>query len=370
MSIPMENTGKLGFGLMRLPKKGLVIDVKQTSQMVDAFLEAGFTYFDTAYVYTGSEAATKKALVDRYPRESYTLATKLYGPSTHSPADGEKQLTTSLKRLGTDYVDYYLLHALMDNNYTIYEKHGFWDFALKQKELGRIRHVGFSFHGGPELLDKLLTEHPEAEFVQLQINYADWEDASITSRQNYEVARKHGKYITVMEPVKGGRLANPPKEIKNLFAQTVPHRSPAAWAIGFVASLEGVLTVLSGMSNMEQMEDNLSYMKGFVPFDEKEQAAIRQAQEILGKANTIPCTACSYCTKGCPMSIPIPDIFAAMNLRLGNGQLEAAGKAYGELNQKGNVADACIACGQCESACPQHIEIIRKLQECREALEK
>lgn len=370
MSIPMENTGKLGFGLMRLPKKGLVIDVKQTSRMVDAFLEAGFTYFDTAYVYTGSEAATKKALVDRYPRESYTLATKLYGPATKSRKDGEEQFFTSLKRLGTEYVDYYLLHTLMEGNYRTYENNDLWDFALRQKELGRIRHVGFSFHDGPELLDKLLTDHPETEFVQLQINYADWENPEVTSRKNYEVARKHGKYITVMEPVKGGRLANPPREIKKIFDQVAPGRSPAAWAIGFVASLEGILSVLSGMSNMEQMEDNLSYMKGFVPFDEKEQAAIRQAQEILGKANTIPCTACSYCTKGCPMSIPIPDIFAAMNLRLGNGQLEAAGKAYEELNQKGNVADACIACGQCETVCPQHIEIIRRLQECREALEK
>lgn len=360
---------KLGFGLMRLPKKGLSIDIRQTEQMVDAFLEAGFTYFDTAYVYPGSEAAAKKALVDRHPRESYTLATKLNVMIAPTVKMAKKQFETSLERTGAGYFDYYLLHALMENNYARYDKLHLWDFVNEQKEKGLIKHVGFSFHSGPQLLEKLLQEHPEVDFVQLQINYADWENQSVTSRANYEVARKYGKSIVVMEPVKGGALADPPAEVQKLFKEYQPDMSYASWAIRFAASLDGILTVLSGMSDTQQMADNLSYMKDFKPLNEEEQKIIQEAQRILGKSATIPCTACRYCVEGCPKKIPIPEIFSAMNKRLGSGQLAEASEDYLKATEGKGKASECIACGQCERACPQHLEITKHLKECEDALE-
>ena len=364
-----RETSKLGFGLMRLKKKGLGTDIEQMKQMVDLFMEAGFTYFDTAYVYMGSEAAAKKALVNRYPRDAYTLATKL-NAFIMAPTEkaAKKQFYTSLERTGAGYFDYYLLHALMDNNYTKYEKFHLWDFVQEQKAKGLIKHLGFSFHAGPQLLDKLLTEHPEVDFVQLQLNYADWENPSVQSRANYEVARKHGKPIVVMEPVKGGNLADPPAEVKKLFMDYHSDMSCASWAIRFAASLEGVITVLSGMSNVEQMKDNLSYMKSFQPLNEEEQRIIQQAQRILGHSAAIPCTACHYCTEGCPKQIPIPEIFSAMNKKLANGQtLQAAEDYQKAIDGKGAASD-CIRCRQCENACPQHLPIIRHLEQCRELL--
>ncbi len=358
-----KDIAKLGFGLMRLPRKGISIDVEQTSKMVDLFLDAGFTYFDTAFVYPGSEAATKKALVDRHPRDSFTLATKLNVSVSPTEKIAKQQLETSLKKTGAGYFDFYLLHALMENNYKKYEKFGLWDFVKEQKEAGAIKHYGFSFHAGPDLLDELLTEHPEVDFVQLQINYADWENPSVTSRANYETARKHGKSIVVMEPVKGGALANPPAEVKKLFTDHHPDLSCASWAIRFVASLDGILTVLSGMSNVAQMEDNLSYMRNFKPLDEEEQEIIRKAQQIMGRSSTVPCTACKYCVEGCPKQIMIPDIFAAMNKELGNGQMEEAKAAYNEAAKEGHKASDCVECKQCERACPQHLPITEHLKE-------
>ncbi len=359
-----KDVPKLGFGLMRLPRKLLATDVEQVKTMVDLFMEAGFTYFDTAFLYPGSEAAIKKALIDRYPRQSFTLATKL-NAAIMAPTEkaAKAQFTTSLERTGAGYFDYYLLHAIMENNYARYDKFHIWDFVREQKEKGLVKHYGFSFHAGPKLLDQLLTEHPDVDFVQLQINYADWENPRVTSRANYEVARKHGKSITVMEPVKGGALAKPPAEVRKLFEAYRPDMSCASWAIRFVASLDGIITVLSGMSNIEQMEDNLSYMKDFQPLNEEEQRIIREAQRLLGRSASIPCTGCRYCTEGCPQQIRIPDIFAAMNKQLGNGQMAEAREMYGEAAPQGHRASDCLGCGQCENACPQHLDIIKYLKQ-------
>lgn len=360
---------KLGFGLLRLPKKGELTDIEQTRRMVDLFLGAGFRYFDTAFTYTGSEAAAKEALVDRYPRESYVLATKMYALRSADEQGAKAQFQTSLERTGAGYFDYYLLHALKEHNYTRYDRFGLWDFAAEQKARGRVRNVGFSFHGGPELLDQLLRAHPEVDFVQLQINYADWENPKVASRANYEVARKHGKPIVVMEPVKGGGLADPPGDVKKLFRECRPEMSFASWAVRFAASLDGVFMVLSGMSNVAQMEDNLSYMKDFRPLDAEEREAVRQARRLLEKSAAIPCTACRYCTEGCPEKIPIPEIFSAMNKRLQSGLLAEAEADYREAVSRGGRASSCIGCKQCEEACPQHLSICGYLRDAAAALE-
>ncbi len=371
-----EKTPKLGFGLMRLPKDpNGKIDIEHVCKMVDAFMSAGQTYFDTAYVYDGgeSEKAAKAALVDRYPRDSFTLATKLNaGIPGITEEKAKKQFYTSLERTGAGYFDYYLLHALSKGNIPNYDRFGLWDFVKELKSKGLIKHLGFSFHDTPETLDMLLTEHLDAEFVQLQLNYEDWENPDVTSRANYEVARKHGVSIVVMEPVKGGRLALPPENVQKIFKAADPDASFASWAIRYVASLDGIITVLSGMSNIEQMDDNLSYMKDFKPLDGSERATIQKAQEALVGVKSIPCTACRYCTEGCPMNIPIPDIFSAMNMRLLWGQLENGKHMYDEAvsSEGAGKASDCISCGQCEAACPQHINVIQRLAECAAVFEK
>lgn len=370
-----EATPKLGFGLMRLPKdsKGK-IDLEHTKKMVDMFMAAGQTYFDTAYVYDNgeSELAARAALVERYPRESYTLATKLcaWAGNDHNETKAKQQFFTSLERTGAGYFDYYLLHALQAGNYTLYDDYHIWDFVKEQKAKGLIKHWGFSFHAAPDLLDKLLAAHPDAEFVQLQLNYADWENPSVTARENYEVARKHGKSIVVMEPVKGGALANPPKTVQEIFDAANPNVSYASWAIRYAASLEGIITVLSGMSNLKQMEDNLSYMKEFKPLNAEEQAAIRKAQETYSGVKSIPCTACHYCTDGCPKKIPIPEIFAARNKQLVWGLLDEGKSDYIKATGNAGAASDCIACGQCERACPQQINVIERLKDCASVFER
>ena len=365
---------KLGFGLMRLPKLADgATDIEQLKRMVDLFIEAGGTYFDTAYVYDngGSELAAREALVARYPRERFTLATKLNARVAKDEADAKQQLFTSLERTGAGYFDYYLLHALsgVGDNYRTYEKYHLWDFVREQKAKGLIRHWGFSFHGSPELLDRLLTDYPDAEFVQLQINYADWENLRVQSRACWEVARRHGVSVTVMEPVKGGTLANPPKAVGDILSEANPNLSPAGWAIRYVASLDGIITVLSGMSNVAQMEDNLSYMRAFQPLSAEEQAVIARAQAALAAIPSIQCTGCRYCVDGCPMDIPIPDIFSAMNQQLVYGQTESAKRNYAwETRDHGKASD-CVACGQCEGACPQQLGVIDYLKQCAETLE-
>ena len=366
-----KDTFKLGFGLMRLPRTadGSAIDVEQVKEMVDAFLAAGGTYFDTAFAYQGSEEAIRAALVERYPRDRYTLATKLIAWGADSAEAARQEFTTSLERTGAGYFDFYLLHALMRSNYQKYDEFGIWDFVKEQKEKGLIKHYGFSFHGDPELLEELLTLHPDVDFIQLQINYADWEDPSVQARANWEVARKHGKSIVVMEPVKGGALADPIDQVKAVFTEANPNASYASWAIRYVAGMDGILTVLSGMSNMAQMEDNLSYMKNFQPLTETEQGTISKVLDILSKIDSIKCTACSYCTKGCPMNIPIPDIFRNRNSQLVYNQIQGAKMGYARATGGKGKASDCIQCGQCEGACPQHLPIIELLQDCAANLE-
>lgn len=359
-----KNVPKLGFGLMRLPKlEDGTIDIETTKKMVDRFLAAGFTYFDTAYVYTGSEDATRQALVERHPRDSYTLATKINAwTGCTDEASCKKQFQTSLDRTQAGYFDYYLLHAVQTSNFQKYDDYHIWDFVHEQKERGFVKHMGFSFHATPELLDELLTKHPEVDFVQLQLNYADWENPSVTSRANYEVARSHGKSIVVMEPVKGGTLAAPPSQVAKILHDADATASLASWAVRFAASLDGIITVLSGMSDTEQMEDNISYMEHFQPLSEDELSAIRRAQQALSAIEQVPCTACHYCTPGCPAHIHIPEIFSALNRELVWGQTERAKKSYTDATKEGALASACLHCGQCERACPQQISCIDWLE--------
>ena len=368
-----DNCMKLGFGMMRLPRvEGTKdIDLEHTKRMVDTFIAAGGKYFDTAYVYEGSEAATKASLCDRYPRESYYLADKLNASdfACKSEEEAKREIYVSLERTGAGYFDFYLLHGLDSGNMDKFSQYGIWDYMRKLKEEGLIRHYGFSFHSTPQELDRLLTEHPDVEFVQLQINYSDWEDPLVASRECYEVATRHGKPIIVMEPVKGGKLADPPQQVKDILREANPDASFASWAIRFTASLPNVMMVLSGMSDMEQMEDNLSFMREMRPLSDDEKKVLDAACEALAQFDGIACTSCHYCTPGCPMDIHIPEIFAVMNTYKMYGTLEEARNEYG-WRPGGEKASACIQCGQCEGACPQHLPIISLLEEVVETLEK
>ena len=364
-----ESEGKLGFGMMRLPRRGVKIDVAQVAQMVDLFLDSGFTYFDTARVYPGSETATRKSLVNRHPRDSFTIATKLNTMVAPTAKMARKQFETSMRNLGVSYVDRYLLHNITKSTWKSYENLGLWDYVRDLKRQGKVRAFGFSFHSGPDLLKQVLEAHSDVDFVQLQINYADWENPRITSRANYEVARSYGKPIIIMEPVKGGALANPAPEIRAMMNEVAPDASYASWAIRFAAGLDGVLTVLSGMSDMAQVRDNVSYMRDFTPLCKREMDVIRKAREIVGNSNDIPCTACRYCVEGCPRHILIPDVFAAMNEQLVGGRIDKARADYRAAVKAGNFASACIACGKCEAICPQNIDIVAQLKECASTLE-
>lgn len=362
---------KLGFGMMRLPKSGDTYDMEQVKDMVDLFLERGFTYFDTAWGYDNgkSEEAIKEALVDRYPREAFQLATKLPAWCASSEEEAKAMFDTSLNRTGVEYFDYYLLHNLGDARTAPFDDFHIWDFLAKKKEEGLIKNLGFSMHDRAEKLDEILTAHPEMDFVQLQINYADWESPTVEARKCYEVARKHHKPIIIMEPVKGGSLAKLPEHIEDIFRKTRPEASIASWALRYAASLPGVMMVLSGMSDMEQMRDNVETMDDFRPMNEVDYCVMEEVVAELDKMPHVPCTDCRYCVKGCPQEVAIPGIFRAMNNQLVYGNVEGAKGNFAWETKGVHVPSKCIECGACEAVCPQHIKIIDQLKKAVEMFE-
>lgn len=372
MSINIGEMPKIGFGLMRLPEKDGAIDIEQVSQMADAYMEAGFNYFDTAYVYHGgnSEKVVKEAIVKRFPRESFTVATKLPAWFLHSPEDRDKVFEEQLDRCGVDYFDYYLLHSLEDgNNYDTYEKYDCFDWGIKKRDEGKIRHFGFSFHGTPELLVQVLDKHPEIEFVQIQLNYADWDNKIVHSGELYEILRDRNIPMIIMEPAKGGKLANLDDECAEILKAIRPDKSIASWAFRYVGSLPGIATILSGMSTPEQMEDNINTFKDFEPLSEEELAAIDKVKEIMNRVELAGCTSCKYCVEGCPMGISIPDVISAVNTkRKFPGDMRPQFFYNGLVDRYSHASD-CIACGQCEGVCPQHLPIIDLMKEAVEKFE-
>ena len=367
---------KLGFGLMRMPhhdpSDAADVDIEQMCRMVDIFMERGFTYFDTAWMYNAfaSEKTAKKILVDRYPRDSFTLATKLHSGFFNTEEEREGVFNTQLENTGAGYFDYYLIHGIEGEMLKKYEEFKCFDWLLEKKKEGLIRHAGFSFHDKPEILDDILNNHPEMEFVQLQINYLDWESEWIRSRECYEVAVKHGKPVIVMEPAKGGTLSRVPDAAKALFDQLDPAMSVSSWAIRFAASLPGVMVVLSGMSSEEQVRDNTDYMGDFKPLTEEEKQTCFRVADIINGQIAIPCTACEYCVEGCPQRIPIPKYFSMYNEDMRENLAEKGWTVnmsnYATLSQKAGKPGDCIACGQCESVCPQHLPIIDNLKKVTE----
>lgn len=358
---------KLGFGMMRLPltdkNDASSIDIEQTKRMVDAFIAGGFTYFDTAWMYCShkSEDAVKTALVDRHPRDSFTLATKLHAGYIETKEDRDRIFNEQLRKTGAGYFDYYLIHDVNRGDYDKYLRLECFEWLREKKKAGLVKNIGFSFHDGADFLEKVLNEQKGLDFVQLQINYLDWDSDGVQSRKCYECATAHGLPVVVMEPVKGGTLAKVPEAAEKMFRAHAPDMSVPSWAIRFAAGLDNVMMVLSGMSNMEQLEDNMSYMSDPVPLDSEERAIVRSAVNIINGSVAVPCTGCAYCVEGCPMNIPIPKYFSLYNADLQETDEKGwkpQGEYYDNLTKDHGKAGDCIGCGQCEGICPQHLHII------------
>ena len=368
---------KLGFGTMRMPllnaKDQTSVDKEQVKRMVDMFLDRGFRYIDTAWMYHDfkSENVVKEVLVDRIPRDRYMLATKLHNAFVNTKEERDKVFYEQMKKTGIrDYFDMYLIHDIETGNIEKYERLDCFNWIINKKKEGLAKHIGFSFHATPELLDKVLTEHPEFEFVQLQINYLDWESEKVQSRKNYEVCVKHDKPVIVMEPVKGGTLAKVPEQAEQMLRNMDPDATPASWAVRFAASLPNVKMVLSGMSSLEQMDNNTSFMQDFKPLTELEMTTVHAVADVINSGITIPCTGCSYCMPGCPMNIAIPSYFSLYNKDRREGADHDADRAsYEKTAQTAGRASECVECGQCESICPQKLPIIEHLKEVARALE-
>lgn len=359
---------KLGMGLMRLPLLNpddqKSIDYDLATQMVDKYMAHGFTYFDTAFMYHGgeSEVFVRKAITERYPRNSYTVTDKMPAAEIRTYDDLERVFNTQLERTGLDYFDYYWFHAINKNYANLLDRIDGWKFLSQMKAQGKARHIGFSFHDDSATLEHVLACHPEFEFVQLQINYIDW-TSPVEGKKCYEVCEKYGKPVVVMEPVKGGSLASVPDDVEQMMKQIHPDMSPASWAIRFCASLPNVMMVLSGMSNMEQLTDNIGFMEHFKPLNEQETQLISRVTKAITSRIDIPCTACHYCTPKCPQHIAIPQYFGLMNVikQTGESQFHNSRLYYNLLTNTHGKASDCLQCGQCEAMCPQHLPIIDNL---------
>lgn len=358
-----------GFGCMRLPMQGADVDIQETRRMVDVFLDAGFNYFDTAHGYLQSETALKECLTSRYPRERYVLTDKLTADFFKTEADIRPFFESQLTACGVDYFDFYLMHSQCLENYGHFKACRAYETAFALKEEGKVRHVGISFHGRPELLEQILTEYPAIEVVQIQFNYVDYDDPSVQSRKCYEVCRKFNKPVIVMEPVKGGNLVKLPDDARAVL-DALHGGSPASYAIRFAAGFPGMLMVLSGMSTLEQVQDNISFMKDFKPLGETELAAIAKVQEIFRSKNLIPCTGCRYCTDGCPKQIAIPELFATMNAKQIYHDWHTDYYYNAVYALPGHKASDCVKCGKCESVCPQHLPIRQLLENVANEFEK
>ena len=372
MSIDLTKMPKLGFGLMRLPENDGVIDIDRVCTMVDKYMDAGMNYFDTAYVYHGgkSEVAAKEALVKRYPRDSFMIATKLPAWEIKKESDIDRIFNEQCERAGVDYFDFYLLHSIEDgNNYDTYVKYDCFKWGVKMKEAGKIRHFGFSYHGTPELLEDILDAHPETEFVQIQYNYLDRTNPVVQSQALYDILLRRDIPIIIMEPVRGGMLANMASDIEAKFKAVQPDKSVASWALRFVGSLPGVMTILSGMSTEEQMDDNIGTFTNFEQMTDDEFKLVNEVTDEILKIPQIGCTSCKYCVDGCPMNISIPDVFRTVNtLRRYPDDWRSKNYYSGLVGRSGKASD-CVGCGQCESVCPQHLPIIELLKEASEMLD-